>query len=181
MNKSNLSPESLNSKFTCSNLPDSIAHELESEDEYFYWTEEGTLISEDGKKTIPSSASVKKPKPGSFGEVGEMKVRSPSITSLVSDSEIIEVRGDENLDNLSPSNKEVLIPFKTTNFGEGNPMGRKSGIPASSTKFRIDSRGGVNAIAHQNQEYSIDKSSLSIIMSSLNLMLLFWFWLQFGN
>ena len=117
MNNSDLPSQSSNLKFTCSNFPDSIAHELESQDELYYWTDEGTLVSEDGKKTIPSSVGVKK-------------------------SEI---------------------------------------ITETSSTFRIDPQG-VNAIpSHQNQEYGLDKSSLSIIMSSLNLMLLFWFWLQFGS
>ncbi|WP_036486806.1 hypothetical protein [Myxosarcina sp. GI1] len=39
-------------------IPDAIALELESEDEYFDWSSDGTyLISQDGKKTIPAQKS----------------------------------------------------------------------------------------------------------------------------
>lgn len=40
-------------------IPDAVASELESEDEYYFWSEDGkTLISEDGKKTIPSKKAL---------------------------------------------------------------------------------------------------------------------------
>ena len=47
--------------FTYRKIPDEIARELESEDELYFWSPDGTtLISSDGTKTIPSSMTTQK-------------------------------------------------------------------------------------------------------------------------